>query len=56
MTKTDNDEWGNDAPIDYRTKLGLRVLLLIFKVIAPYRFANGFEKEIVAIQKQIDEA
>lgn len=50
------DEWQNNDKLDYRTKLGLKVLILVFKVIAPYRFASHFEKEISSIQKQIDEA
>lgn len=54
MSKT--DQWTNEKDLDFRTKLGLRVLFLIFKVIAPYQFAHGFEKEIEAIQKQINEA
>lgn len=50
------DNWSNESQLDYRSKLGLRILLLIFKVVSPYRFGNEFSKEIEAIQKQIDEA
>jgi len=50
------ENWEDSRPLDYRTKLGLRVLLLIFKVISPYKFAHDFEKEIAAIQKQVDDA
>ena len=51
-----SQDWSNETDLSYRAKLGLRVLLLIFKVVAPYQFAHQFEKEIEAIQKQIDEA
>lgn len=49
------DNWANEKPIDLRTKLALKVLLLIFKVLSPYRFANEFEADIKALTKSIEE-
>jgi hypothetical protein len=49
------EDWQNGAKLDIRTKLGLRVLMLMFRIISPYRFAHEFEKELTALQKQLDE-
>lgn len=49
------EEWQNSEKLDLRTKLGLRVLMLMFRIISPYRFAHEFEKELTALQKQLDE-
>jgi hypothetical protein len=49
------EDWQNDKSLDLRTKLGLRVLMLMFRIISPYRFAHEFEKELTALQKQLDE-
>lgn len=50
-----NDKhWDNDEPITARTKIALKILLFMFKVLSPYRFATTFEKEIAAIQKDIE--
>lgn len=48
------DEWQNNDKIDIRTKIGLKVLFLMFKVLSPYRFASHFEKDIEAIKKELD--
>lgn len=52
MSKPDN--WENENPIDLRTKIALKVLFLIFRVLSPYRFSHDFEKEITSIQKEIE--
>jgi len=48
-------DWANEDVIDLRTKLALKVLFLIFKVLSPYRFEHRFEKEITDLQKSIME-
>lgn len=50
MTK---DEWTNDTPLDIRTKIALKVLLLMIKILSPYRFKHEYEKEFDAIAKDI---
>lgn len=47
------EDWENENKIDIRTKIALKVLLLIFKVLSPYRFANGFEADIKQLEKDI---
>lgn len=49
-----SSNWENKEPIGMRTKLALRVLLLMFKIISPYQFEHRFEKETEALQKAID--
>lgn len=51
MAKKEN--WENNTEIDVRTKAALKVLLLIFKVLSPYRFAHNFEKDIQQLEKDI---
>lgn len=53
MAKGDN--WENENPIDLRTKIALKVLFLIFRVLSPYRFNHEFEEEITALQKELEE-
>lgn len=48
-----NDEWQNDNSIDARARIALKVLMIIFKVLSPYRFANQFEKDIKAVEDEI---
>lgn len=47
------EDWENDSKIDLRTKIALKVLLIIFKVLSPYRFANEFKKDLEALEKDI---
>lgn len=49
-----NNEWQNDEKIDARTKIALKVLFVMFKVLSPYRFGSQFEKDIEAIKKELD--
>lgn len=51
MGKT--DEWENEEPLHLRTKLALRVLLLMFKILGPYRFEHRFEKDLAALEADI---
>lgn len=51
-----SDHWDNDTKLGIRTKLALRILMLMFKILAPYEFEHRFEKENEAIAKAIDEA
>lgn len=52
MAKGDED-WGNEEPMNLRTKIALRVLMLMFKILSPYRFEHRFEKELKAIDDDI---
>ena len=50
-----SEEWENENKIDFRTKVAMKVLLLLFKVLSPYRFASQFEKDISQLEKDIYE-
>ena len=55
MSKDMDKEYGNEHQIDFRTKLALKVLMLMVRVIAPYRFEHQFDKHMNEISKMIDE-
>lgn len=48
------ENWENENPIDARTRIALKVLFLIFKVLSPYRFAHDFSKDIENLQKELE--
>lgn len=50
------EDWDNKAPLQLRTRLALRILLFMLKIISPYRFAHEFSKDLEAIEKLIKEA
>lgn len=47
------EDWNNDQKIDLRGKIALKVLLLIFKILSPYKFAHEFEADIKQLEKDI---
>lgn len=47
------DNWDNKEPIGIRTKIALKVLLLMFKILAPYQFEHRFEKDLKQISDDI---
>lgn len=49
-----SENWDNKEPIGMRTKLALRVLMLMFKILSPYQFEHRFEKDMGDLQKAID--
>lgn len=53
MSKLTLEDWSNEQKIDLRTKVALKVLLLIFKVLSPYRFAHEFKKDLEQLEKDI---
>ncbi len=52
MANTDNN-WDNDDPIDLRTKIALKILILMFKILSPYKFEHRFEKDLKSINEDI---
>lgn len=48
------ENWDNKEPIGIRTKLALRVLLLIFKILSPYQFEHRFSKDLSALEADIN--
>lgn len=47
------ENWTNDEKIDLRTKIALKVLMLMFKVLSPYRFAHEFKKDLEQLESGI---
>ena len=50
------DRWNNENKLDIRSKIAVRVLLLIVKILEPYKFSHEFTKDFEAIDKAIKEA
>lgn len=48
------ENWDNKEPIGIRTKLALRVLLLMFKILSPYQFEHRFEKDLTKLEADIN--
>lgn len=48
------ENWDNKEPIGIRTKLALRVLLLMFKILSPYQFEHRFSKDLEQLEKDIN--
>lgn len=51
-----NSDWSNEKSLNIRTKLALRVLMLMFSIIAPYQFGHQFEAEIKSLKEMLDKA
>lgn len=55
MTKKSMDEeYGNNKPVDFRTKLALKILMLMIRIIMPYRYEHQFDKQMNEIAGLID--
>jgi hypothetical protein len=50
-----DQDWQNQNKIDVRTKVALKMLMFMFKVLSPYRFEHQFKKDIDEIEKSIKE-
>lgn len=48
------ENWDNKEPIGIRTKLALRVLLLMFKILSPYQFEHRFSTDLTALEADIN--
>lgn len=48
------ENWDNKEPIGIRTKLALRVLLLMFKILSPYQFEHRFSKDLQQLETDIN--
>lgn len=46
--------WENEEAISFRTRIALKVLFLMFKVLSPYQFEHRFNSEIKALEKELD--
>lgn len=48
-----SENWDNKDPINPRTRLALRVLLLIFKILSPYQFEHRFSNDLQQLEADI---
>ena len=48
-------EWTNEDALYIRTKLGLRLLLMMFAIVPRCEFDSKFEEELKAVKKMLDE-
>lgn len=48
------ETWDNKLDMGIRTKLGLQVLMLMFRIIAPYQFGHQYEAELSALIKELE--
>jgi hypothetical protein len=46
-------EWENDAPLNIRTRLAIRLLLLCVKLLAPYSFEHQFQSYFKQIEDEL---
>lgn len=51
-----SDRWNNENKLDIRTKIAVRVLLVIVKILEPYKFKHEFQSDFDTIEKTIKES
>jgi hypothetical protein len=49
-----SNTWDNEEPLSVRTRLALKLLMLMFKITAPYQFGNQFKEDIEKIIEELD--
>jgi len=49
-----DEKYSNDKPITLRTRIALKLLLLMYRTLTPYQYEHQFKKEIDDIAKAID--
>lgn len=42
--------------LTFRERLGLRVLIIMLKIVAPWQYSHEFSKQIEEIEKMVREA
>ena len=55
MADLPEEHWDNKEKLGLRTILGIQILLLIFKIISPYKFGSQFKEDIDLITKKVNE-
>lgn len=49
-----DEKYSNQKPIDLRTRIALKILLLMYRTLTPYTYEHQFKAEINDIAKAID--
>lgn len=54
MAGSQDDKYSNNKPLNLRTRISLKILLLMYRTLAPYEYEHQFKTEINDIAKSID--
>jgi len=54
MAGSQDDVYSNNKPLNLRTRISLKILLLMYRTLAPYEYEHQFKTEINDIAKAID--
>lgn len=54
MGKDMDIEYGNGKAVDFRTKLSLKILMLMIRILMPYRYEHQFNDQLKEIATMID--
>ena len=54
MAGSQDDKYSNNKPLNLRTRISLKILLLMYRTLAPYEYEHQFKTEINDIAKAID--
>lgn len=54
MAGKQDEVYSNNKPLNLRTRISLKILLLMYRTLAPYEYEHQFKNEINDISKAID--
>ena len=54
MAGKQDEVYSNNKPLNLRTRISLKILLLMYRTLAPYEYEHQFKTEINDIAKAID--
>lgn len=54
MAGKQDEVYSNSKPLNLRTRISLKILLLMYRTLAPYEYEHQFKSEINDIAKAID--
>lgn len=54
MAGSQDEKYSNSKPLNLRTRISLKILLLMYRTLAPYEYEHQFKSEIDGIAKAID--
>ena len=49
-----NEKYMNAQPLNLRTRIALKVLLIMYRTLSPYEYEHQFKKELEDLGKAID--
>ena len=54
MAGKQDEVYSNSKPLNLRTRISLKILLLMYRTLSPYEYEHQFKTEINDISKAID--